>query len=123
MKWKSRAFILFQARRLLLFHHSKCKKDLESRGKDRGQGEWLESKEKGGIPTFTSAVRPLEGAIFVWAQLTPLWRDRRKMRVDSEVGVDGCVMLCVGILTTRAARSCDSHFRQNHGPVGTWTMP
>lgn len=26
-------------------------------------------------------------------------------------------------LTTRAALSCDSHLRQNHGPVGTWTMP
>lgn len=30
---------------------------------------------------------------------------------------------CVGKLTTRAALSCDSHFRQNHGPVGTWTIP
>ena len=26
-------------------------------------------------------------------------------------------------LTTRAILSCDSHFRQNHGPFGTWTMP
>ena len=26
-------------------------------------------------------------------------------------------------LTTLAARSCDSHFRQNQGPVGTETIP
>ena len=31
--------------------------------------------------------------------------------------------VCLLKLTTRAALSCDSHFRQNHGPEGTCTMP
>ena len=72
---------------------------------------------------FTSTVRPLEGTIFVGTQLTPLGRDRRVqslVQLDSHCDVQSRNgWRCSVILTTRAALSCDSHFRQNHGPVGT----
>lgn len=77
---------------------------------------------------LTSTVGPLEGTIFVGAQLTPLWTGREPEGSHGSARTAwleradvACVV--VGVLTTRAALSCDSHFRQNHGPVGTWTMP
>lgn len=79
----------------------------------------------GGART-TSTVGPLEGTVFVGTKLTPLRQEGEGNSVNKRVRVlCSCIPLrgCVDVLTTRAARSCDSHFRQNQGPVGTCTMP
>jgi hypothetical protein len=62
-------------------------------------------------------VGALEGALLAGAELATLNNKKRAVLklVSTHYFEKG--------LTTRADLSCDSHFLQNQGPVGTETMP
>lgn len=58
----------------------------------------------------SSIIGSFQCTIFSGAKFTPLEDKYNRLNINNDKEYS---------ITTLAARSCDSHFRQNHGPVGT----